>query len=123
MHGSIEARVFRLCAAGFVLAGLYHATALFHPEWVEPAPPWRHALFVAINAAVAAGFLFRPRFFVYVFALLAAQQLWGHATYGAAVWRTQHRIDWASVIVVLAMPILLGLLVRDARPHCSASSR
>lgn len=107
--------IFRLCAAGLVAAAVYHAVGFFDPALVEPAPPWRHALFIAINLGAAAGFLVRPRFFVWLFALLAAQQLWGHGVYGLEVWRTEHRIDWASIIVLVAMPLLLALLVRDAR--------
>src|SRR5215467_12600686 len=91
-------------ALGFVCAAVFHALALVRPDLAEPSPPWRHALFVGVNLAVAAGFLWRPRGFKVVFALLCAQQLYGHGTYALGVWRDSHRIDWASIVVLVAMP-------------------
>ena len=106
--------VFVVGSLAFVAGAAYHAVGLVRPDWTEPIPPWRHAAFVAVNAGVVAGLLWRPRWFVAVFALLVAQQLYGHSTYGWEVWRDERRVDWASVAVVLGMPIVLALLVRDA---------
>jgi hypothetical protein len=112
---------FIVIAIGFAAGALYHGAALFDPSIAEPSPPWRHALFVAINAAFAIGMLKRPRGFVFAFAALAAQQLYSHGIYGVDVWRREARIDWASVVVVVAMPIVLALLVRDARATAKPS--
>jgi hypothetical protein len=110
-----RALIRRVFAVGFGAAALFHAAALAWPNVAEPSPAWRHALFVVINAAVALGFLFRPPGFALLFALLTAQQLWGHGTHALEVWRREHRVDWASVVVLLGMPLAVMLLLRDAR--------
>jgi hypothetical protein len=105
---------FAVVALGFAAAALFHAIAIAVPQIAEPSPSWRHALFVVVNSAFALGMWKRPRWFVVVFAALTAQQLYGHGTYGLDVWRREARVDWASVLVVVALPIVLALLVRDA---------
>lgn len=97
-------------AAPFLAAAAYHLTGLLRPGWTEPAPPWRHALFVAVNALAAAALWRWRRAWLPAFAALAAQQLWSHGRYGLAVWRLESRIDWASVAVLLFMPALLAAL-------------
>jgi len=106
--------VFLLIAIAFAAAALYHAAALVEPSIGEPSPAWRHALFVVVNGAVGLLFVRRPRWFAAVFALLALQQLYSHGTHGWAVWRDQHRVDWASVLVVLAVPLIALLLGHEA---------
>jgi hypothetical protein len=108
-------RGFVVIAAFFAVAAAFHAAALLRPDLAEPSPPWRHALFVAINAAAAAGVLWRPPGFVIAFALFTAQQLYSHGAYAIDVWRDERRLDWASVIVLVAMPIVLAMLIADAR--------
>ena len=104
--------MLRLFALGFAAGAVYHAVGLARPAWTEPAPAWRHALFVAVNAAAAAGLLrYRPAFLL-PFAGLVLQQVWSHGRYGWLVWRAQGRVDWASVAVLVFMPFLLVLLVR-----------
>jgi hypothetical protein len=102
--------VVRLFALPFAAGGLYHAAGLFWPAWTEPSPPWRHALFVAVNAAAAAGLLRYRRAFLPAYCLLALQQVYGHSVYGWSVWRAEHRVDWASVAVLLFMPALVWVL-------------
>jgi hypothetical protein len=107
--------IFRLAAIGACLGALYHVAGILRPAWTEPASPARHAVFVGVNLALAAGLLRRPRAFLWLFAPLAAQQIYGHGLYGWTVLREERRIDWASVVVLLAMPTLLALLVQDRR--------
>lgn len=109
------ARVFQLLAAGFAVAALFHLAALIAPGLGDSSPPWRHLLFAAINVAAAVGMLRRPRGFAIAFAILCAQQIYSHGTALVAAWRVEHRMDWASAIVLVTMPIALALLVRDAR--------
>jgi hypothetical protein len=113
-------RGFVVVAAFFGVAAAFHLLALFRPDLAPPSPPWRHALFVAINAAVAAGVLWRPRGFVVAFACLTAQQLYSHGAYAAHVWQEDGRVDWASVLVLAAMPAILALLIADARARDAA---
>jgi hypothetical protein len=123
-RGSVVARrVFGVLAAGFVAASLFHAVAIGWPQVAEPSPAWRHGLFVGINLAVAAGLMFRPRWFVFVFLLLTGQQLLSHGVQGWRVWQHEGRLDWASVVVVLALPPLAALLAWQTRRETGAMPR
>ncbi len=103
--------IFLVITATFGLAAAFHLVALVTPDIGEPSPPWRHLLFAATNGAVAIGMIRRPRLFVVAFGMLTVQQL---ASHGAYVWN-QGRLDWASGVVLVGMPLVLGLLVVDAR--------
>jgi len=115
MERAIPRGVFLSIAAFFAAGAVFHLAALVRPAVADPSPPWRHALFVLVNVAVALGMRWRPRGFALGFALLAAQQLWSHGVTGALAWRDERRIDWASLVVVVGMPTVLALLVADAR--------
>jgi hypothetical protein len=105
--------LFRLAAGGFVLGGISHVAALFEPSVLEPSPPWRHGLFVAINLIFAAGMLMRPAWLIFLLLPLTAQQLFSHGIDGWRVWHEQGRVDWASVVVLLGMPALTALVAHD----------
>lgn len=107
--------LFALCAAGFVAAAVYHAVGVFRPAWLEPAPVWRHALFVGLNLLLAAGFLLRPPFLVWLFAVFVAEQLYGHGLRAWTIWTAEHRVDWTGLVPMVFTPIMLFLLVLDAR--------
>lgn len=115
MARPIPRGVFLAIAAFFVVGALFHVAALVRPALEDPSPPWRHALFVLINLTAALGSLRRPRGFAVAFALLTAQQLWSHGVTAVVVWRDEHRFDWPSVVVLAGMPLVLALLVVDAR--------
>ena len=78
-------------------------------------PAWRHAVFVAINTILLYAFLKRPNWFIWFFALLTIQQLYSHGGYAISLWKRQQELDWISVIVVLAMPLLLLLLLWERK--------
>jgi hypothetical protein len=118
-----KGRVFWLFAAAFAVAALFHLAASIDPALDDSSPRWRHLLFVAINAAAAAGMIRRPRGFPLAFAILCAQQLYSHGTALVLAWTRDHRIDVASVIVVTAMPVALALLLRDATSPPAAHRR
>ena len=103
--------VRRLFAAGLLVAAGYHVVAILNGSGSAA----RHALFVLVNLLFAAGF-WRPfRGFVVLAALLALQQLVSH---GRTLWRVlqiEQRVDWPSVIVLIAMPLAVALLVLEAR--------
>jgi hypothetical protein len=103
---------FVVLAIGFAAAAAFHAVAIFSPQIDIPSPAWRHAVFVAINLAVAAGIIFRPRGFALAFAALTAQQVYSHGVTLVGVWRRETRVDWPSVVVLVAMPLVLALLAR-----------
>ena len=115
MHESLRSRLFQIFAVAFAAAGLFHAAAFIHPEIAEPVPRYWHALFVFVNAGLVAGVLKRPRWFPFVYALYTLQQWVEHGVRGIDVWQSEHRLDWASVVSVLFVPIVLALLIVDAR--------
>jgi len=112
MHG---VWLWRVAAAGFVLAALYHAAAVVHPALAPGSPGWRHSLFVGIDLLVAVGFFWRTRVFAAAFAVLTAQQLWSHGSSALRLWRNEHRVHWISVFVVVVAPLLLLALLLDLR--------
>jgi hypothetical protein len=119
-------RTLRLVlVAGFALAAAYHALALAWPApaFAGPSPAWRHALFVGVNAVFAAGFARPPRWFPAAVGLLGAQQVASHGSYALATWRAEGRVDWASVVVLLAVPLAIAFAVVDARSRVRPASR
>lgn len=116
--------VFAMAAAGLAIGALFHAWRLITPAAADTSPPWRHAVFVAVDAALAAGFLLRPPWFAGVFALVVAQQLVSH---GSAAWRAFQAGSWdpVSLVIVAALPALLAglLLERRAERHGMPSLR
>lgn len=102
--------LFRIVGVGFAGAAVFHAAAIVHPGIAEPSPPWRHGLFVLINGLVAVGFFLRPVAFAWLLSVLTVQQLYSHGTYGWQVLTTEGRLDWASVLVLVAMPSLTALV-------------
>jgi hypothetical protein len=116
-------RIFRWLAPAFVAAGFFHGAALLWPHIAEPVPSWFHALFVAVNFALAVGVVKRPRGFVVLYALYTVQQLLEHGVRGVSVWQHEHRFDWASFASVMFVPFVLFLLVRDAQQKLPRESR
>jgi hypothetical protein len=117
---SVRARRGSIDLAFYVLSFFFACGAIFHsfaaaiPTIDPEAPAWRHLLFVGINLACIAGFLFRPLFFMPLFAVLAVQQI---ATHGSHAWHAFQNgaLDAPSIGVVLVMPLTFVLLVIDAR--------
>ena len=108
-------RVFWAVAACFLAAAVFHIAALFVPQLAVSSPAWRHGMFALVNALVAIGLVRRPRGFLFAFALLTLQQLLSHGRDLIVAWQGEHRVDWVSLVVVIAMPVVLVLLARDAR--------
>lgn len=117
--------LFFVLAAFFAAAALFHAAAIVFPNLEHdrahvPDPAWRHALFVAINAAVAAGMLRRPPIFVLAFAALTIQQIVSHGGEAWRAWTLERRIDVTSIGVVILVPLALVALIRDWRARPSS---
>ena len=112
---SSSPRIFHWLAPAFACAGVFHFAALLWPHIAEPVPAWFHALFVAVNAALAVGIVKRPRGFLPIYVVYTLQQLAEHGTRGLTVWQHEHRVDWASLASVTFVPFVLFLLVRDAQ--------
>ena len=106
-------RTFLLLALLMLGAGAYHLMALVHP--VNATPAWRHALFAAIDGCMAWGLWRRPPWFLWVFAILAVQQLMGHGVALLHQLRTGGHIDPIDPAAVLFVLTALTLLILDTR--------
>ncbi|GAC1393589.1 MAG: hypothetical protein NVSMB47_01120 [Polyangiales bacterium] len=107
-------RLFDLVTVGFAAAALFHLAALVAPSLAEPSPPWRHALFVVVDASIAFGIRRRGPVFLGLFALFAGQQLASHGAQALGTWAAERRVDVASIVVLAAVPLLCALLLVDA---------
>ena len=72
-----------------------------------------------MNALVVVGLWTRPRGFVAAFALLTAQQIVSHGAAAVRMWQDEHRVDFASLSVLVVIPLTLALLLIDARARRS----
>jgi len=125
---------FRLMAASFAAAALYHLTALTIPAFARVSysptyPVWRHLTFILVDGSAAYFMLRRLPWFIWAYLVLTIQVLQGHGLRLWQVWFGQHRIQWIDLITVLGT--LLGLLflywdrptsVTPATPSSSAPS-
>ena len=95
------------------VTAIYHVVGVFYV--INDSPPWRHLLFVAINLLCAYGFLKRPQFFVYLFAILLVQQFYSHGSSIVNMWVEKKQIDWISIAVLIFLPVALVSLFEDYR--------
>jgi len=104
--------LFKVFAALFAITSIYHMAGLF--VRINDSPIWRHLLFVDINLFCVYGFLKRPKYFVYLFALLLIQQYYSHGTALVQLWLDKKEIDWISVFDLIILPVALICLVEDS---------
>ena len=114
--------LFRLIAALFVAAALYHLAAFLQPAFGIPGARWRHALFCLIDFLCAWYLTRRPRWFVGAFAVLTVYSIWSHGSQAWRLWHEQERLDWLSFSVIAVVPLALALLIRDALDRRSRQS-
>jgi hypothetical protein len=107
--------IFRLFALLFLAAATYHLLGWLVPAAGIPGLPWRHALFVAIDSIVAILLLRPQRWLVLPFALLTLQLLYSHGSDTWRLWHMERRVAWISVGVVVMMPIMLAVIIREMR--------
>ena len=116
--------LFRLASAGALVAVAIHLGALLSPR-VDAAlyppgyPAWRHAIFVAIDLALAGLFLRRPAWFVWAFAALAVQVCYGHGQHAWASWRRDGEIVWLDAAALVGVGLALVLLFAERRTRLS----
>ena len=108
-----RAILFKVFAALFFFAAIYHFVGVFYK--VNESPIWRHLLFVVINLFCVYGILKRPKYFVYLVALLLVQQYYSHATYMVNMWIEKKQVHWISVFDLLLLPIALICLIEDCK--------
>ncbi|MGO9094692.1 MAG: hypothetical protein ACLQGV_05665 [Bryobacteraceae bacterium] len=108
-----SARLFQVCAAVFLIAALYHLAAVAAPSLGIRGTHWRHVLFVGIDVIFAWLFLRRPWWLALPFALLTLHSLRSHGQGAWNQWQKAGRVDWIGIGVVVVLPLILALLVRD----------
>jgi hypothetical protein len=113
---ALRHRALQIGALCLILASAYHGAALLRNAIDPSSSPLRHATFMLLNLAIGAGLWFRPRGFFWVFAALTVQQLRSHGRALLRILSEQQRLDWASVAVLVALPIMLWLLWQERRP-------
>ncbi len=107
-------------AAAFSLSAIYHAVGLINPALTEPASPIRHVVFIVISL-VAAGILVKAKGrALYLLLPLIVHQIWSHGEYGRQIWLEQQRLDWASLLVVVGMPLLGIYIVKTNKARLSS---
>lgn len=99
----------------FGIAAIYHMLAITAPSLNVTGTPWRHALFVVINALSVWLILRRGRWSVLFFSLITVEQLFSHGTQTWNRWHIEHRIDWISIGVVIVLFLTVTLLLLDAK--------
>jgi hypothetical protein len=92
-------------------AAAYHVVAVFAPAIGRGASMGRHLVFAVIDAGLAIGLSYRPRWLVLVFLVLTGQVLYGHGGYARHVWQTQHRVAWLDGSVTAAVLAVLVMLL------------
>jgi hypothetical protein len=113
-----RAIVFRIFAFLFLAAAAFHFINLFFR--INEAPLSRHLLFILINMVCAAGFIKRPKYFIYVFSVLLIQQYYSHGSYLIRLWQEENKIHWISIGVLITMSAGMFLLMQDARSQTNS---
>lgn len=119
MAEPVRDRLFWTFASFWGIAAAYHFVGIFGK--VNEDPPWRHTLFVGIDLLFAYGLLKRPRYFSSLFLLLMVQQYYTHGAKLLNKWEKQARVDWASLGVLVVLPIVLVFLKKDAKAQSAAA--
>lgn len=104
--------LFKVFAVLASMTAIYHLLGLFYK--VAESPIWRHLVFVVINLFCIYGILERPKYFVYLVALLLIQQYYSHGTYLINLWNSKKQIHWVSFFDLLLLPIALICLIEDS---------
>jgi len=97
----------------FLIAALYHLAAVAAPSLGIRGTHWRHVLFVGIDVTFAWLLLRRPWWLAIPFALLTLYSLRSHGQGAWNQWQKAGRVDWIGIGVVVVLPLILALLVRD----------
>ncbi|HVY25806.1 MAG TPA: hypothetical protein VHB79_04615 [Polyangiaceae bacterium] len=105
-----DRRFWGVVSASFALGALFHGYASIVGD---SSPPWRHALFVAINLGAAWGCWRKPPWFIWPFALLLLQQLYSHGRDFVRAW--PEHLDTRSLAVLVWMPVVAIALWRQRR--------
>src|SRR4051812_31529636 len=88
--------LFKVFAVIACVTAIYHFAGIFYK--IDGSPAWRHSLFAGINLFCVYGILKRPKYFVYLVAILLIQQYYSHGTYLVHLWIESKQVHWMSVV-------------------------
>jgi hypothetical protein len=94
----------------FGFGAIYHAIQLASPAANDSSPPWRHALFLAINAFFSLTFALRWRWLWIPCSLLIFQQGYSHGK-DFVVALQAGELDVKSLLVLLFLPAVAWVSV------------
>lgn len=112
--------IYRVGAAAFVAAALYHLAAVLIPAFAETAysatyPLWRHLVFIIINVTFAWLLVRQVQWVVWPFALLNLQIYSGHGRAAWMAWSRESRFAWIDIMTTVGATVFLGLLLASMR--------
>jgi hypothetical protein len=112
---------FRFIAVVFAFGGAFHVAAAFMPSLGtavgSTSPAWRHALFAAMDAALAVAIVKRPPILKFALILLFAQQLTTHGVGLWQAWTNGQGVSWVSLAVLsFLLYVLIEVLLAPKRP-------
>ena len=112
--------IYRVGAAAFLVAAVYHLAAVLVPRcgaYAYPStyPLWRHLLFIAINVAFSWLLLAHVRWVIWPMALLMLQIYNGHGRHAWETWQLASRIQWIDVLTTIGASVFLLLLIAARR--------
>ena len=112
--------IYRVGAAAFLAAALYHLAAVLIPAFGEIAytatyPLWRHVVFILINVTFAWLLVRQVRWVVWPFALLTLQIFNGHGRAAWMAWSRESRFAWVDVLTTVGASVFLILLIVSRR--------
>ncbi len=119
--GHARKLVLSALSALFGVAALYHLATLVLQSFADGGSRVRHGVFIAINLLVAVGLFTRKLWFFWFFTALGLQQLQSHGSALLHAWADEHRIDWQSVLVLVAIPATWALLYFERRNRTARS--
>lgn len=112
MNSKVRHILFKVFAVLAFAALLYHTIGAVQP--FDTTPAWRHTLFIGICTICIYGLLKRPTWFVWFFGVLTAQQMYSHGSHLIQVLK-ENKINTIDIAVVLLMPLIFILLLRDRK--------
>ena len=113
---------FKMYAALFTIAAMYHIIGLIIPDEILYLPRWRHGLFVIVDVILVFITLHRTKWSLLIIGVITLQQIYSHGT-RAWTWYTNDQIiDWISIVIIILLPFLNMLLFTHLKEHRNVST-
>jgi hypothetical protein len=103
--------ILKISSVVFIAAACYHLLAVF--IMLNNSTGWRNMLFVLINLWCAFEITRTKKYFIVIFTVLFVQQMISH---GSSFINNlhEHRFDWLSVFVLIAITVIYFALIISA---------